>query len=146
MQPGRGPSWIVVLSLVIGLCPTQAVRADEASPDSSKTYLDALWVTGSGALLGASLAGMFALKSEARSDRAASLLPNASEVPGLERDARTAAHLALGFGAGALLFGAATVVLLVEGPQLFAAPSGKSALSPMLGPGGAGVRWYGSLP
>jgi hypothetical protein len=146
MPPRRGSPSIAVLSLVIGLWPAHAVRADEVSPDSSKTYRDALWVTGSGALLGASLAGMFALKSEALNDRAASLLPGTAEVPGLERDARTAAHLALGFGVGALLFGAASVVLLVEGPSLFAAPSGKSALTPTLGPGSAGVRWCGSLP
>ena len=146
MQPRQGPTSITVLSLVIGLCSAQVVRADEASPDSSKLYRDALWVVGSGTLLGASLAGMFALQAEARSDRAASLLPGTAEIAGLERDARTAAHLALGFGVGALLFGAASVVLLVEGPSLFAAPSGTTAVRPILAPGSAGLSWSGRLP
>ena len=86
---------------------------------------------------------MFALKADALADRADGLPYGSSELPVLERDASTATRLAIGFGVGATLFAATSLLLLLE-PDFFAADSGRH-ITPVAGPGAAGLCWRGRL-
>mgnify|MGYP003472030344 CR=1 FL=1 len=156
MRPPLRISGLALALLVViasTLSPARMARAEEPSaPNLGSPFRDALWLTGSGALLAASLAGMFALKSDALHDRAQRLLQDSPELPDLERDARTASRLAIGFGVGAAVFSAVSLLLLLKGPPLFAADSGTDAhaplstLTPLAGPSAAGLCWRGHLP
>jgi len=129
---------------------TSSARADEPSPVSTVStvspWRDALWITASGALLSATLTGVFAIEADALRERAQGMSADSPELPGLSHDAQRADAVAIGLGVGAALFTAASVFLIVEGPGLFAAPSGSARLSPLVGPSTAGICWRGSLP
>ena len=136
-------TWVCGL-LILTSSAARALPPNAPSPLSP--WRDGLWITASGALLGATLTGVFAIQADALRERARGMWSDSPEVPGLSRDARQASALAIGFGVGAVLFGAASVFLLVEAPGVPAARSGGATLAPIVGPSTAGVCWRGSLP
>lgn len=140
------PACVCSLLLLVASGRPSLVRADDAR---ANPWRDTLWVTGSGALLGATLAGVFALQGSALRERAQTLWSNDPELSSLSRDAHQADALAIGFGVGAGLLTLASVLLLVGGSDALAAPSGRaeaSALTPIVGPRSAALVWQGTLP